>query len=229
MVNIFIANLDWDVTSEDLKTTFSAFGSVAYAHVVYEKKTKRSKGFGYVEMEEMDNALAAIDALNEVDVNGRKLDVKLASPKTNRPEKKEYVAKPFEKKPFKKFDDNRGGGSSYGSGNKYGNSGGYGSKPSFNKPGQGDSNAMKSVFDKLPGKGEEISLKSTSNKNFDSLPDGKNQSRSEIKTDYKSDYKTDEKPDFKPDYSSENRTEEKSDYKLESKPERIMRPRRKNM
>ena len=57
MVNIFIANLDWEITSEDLKTTFSAFGPVNYAHVVYEKETKRSKGFGYVEMEETDHAI----------------------------------------------------------------------------------------------------------------------------------------------------------------------------
>lgn len=102
MVNIFIANLDWEITSEDLKTTFSAFGPVNYAHVVYEKETKRSKGFGYVEMEETDHAINAINALNGMEINGRKLDVKIASPKGNRPPKKEVVKKPFEKKPFEK-------------------------------------------------------------------------------------------------------------------------------
>lgn len=102
MVNIFIANLDWEITSEDLKTTFSAFGPVSYAHVVYEKETKRSKGFGYVEMEETDHAINAINALNGMEINGRKLDVKIASPKGNRPPKKEVVKKPFEKKPFEK-------------------------------------------------------------------------------------------------------------------------------
>ena len=51
MVNVFIANLDWSITSEDLMTTFSSFGKVTYAHVVYERETKRSKGFGYIEME----------------------------------------------------------------------------------------------------------------------------------------------------------------------------------
>lgn len=106
MVNIFIANLDWEITSEDLKTTFSAFGPVTYAHVVYEKDTKRSKGFGYVEMEETDHAINAINALNGMEVNGRKLDVKIASPKGNRPIKKvEEEKKPFQKKPFNK--DNR--------------------------------------------------------------------------------------------------------------------------
>jgi RNA recognition motif-containing protein len=89
MINIFIANLDWEITSEDLRTTFSSFGPVHYAHVVFEKDTKRSRGFGYVEMEEADHAINAITALNGMEINGRKLDVKIASPKENRPAKKE--------------------------------------------------------------------------------------------------------------------------------------------
>lgn len=97
MTNIFIANLDFGITSSDLEATFSQFGDVSYAHVVYDKKTKKSKGFGYVEMEDTDEAIRAIEALNGMDVNGRKLDVKIASPKGARPEKKV-----FEKKPFKK-------------------------------------------------------------------------------------------------------------------------------
>ena len=94
MVNIFIANLDWEITSDDLRTTFSSFGPVLYAHVVFEKETKRSKGFGYVEMAETDHAINAINALNGMEINGRKLDVKIASPKGNRPVKtKEEVKK----------------------------------------------------------------------------------------------------------------------------------------
>lgn len=85
MVNIFIANLDWSITSEDLMATFSSFGKVEYAHVVYERKTKRSRGFGYVEMESTEEAIRAIEALNGMEVNDRKLDVKIASPKENRP------------------------------------------------------------------------------------------------------------------------------------------------
>jgi len=87
MVNIFIANLDWSITSEDLKATFSTFGEVTYAHVVYEKETKRSKGFGYIEMLSTDEAIKAIEALNGLEVNGRPIDVKIASPKDNRPKK----------------------------------------------------------------------------------------------------------------------------------------------
>ncbi len=88
MTNLFIANLDWEITSEDLMSTFSTFGQVSYAHVVYDKKTKKSKGFGYVEMEDSDAAINAINALNGMEVNGRKIDVKIASPKSNRPIKK---------------------------------------------------------------------------------------------------------------------------------------------
>ena len=108
MVNIFIANLDWGITSEDLKTTFSAFGPVHYAHVVYDKETKKSKGYGYVEMESAEQAINAIEALNGLEVNGRKLDVKIASPKANRPQKKEQVPgkkSPHFKKPYS--NDNR--------------------------------------------------------------------------------------------------------------------------
>src|SRR5690554_6763972 len=86
MTNIFIANLDFGITSDDLRATFSQFGEVSYAHVVYDNKTKKSKGYGYVEMENLSEANAAIGALNGMDVNGRVLDVKLATPKDKRPQ-----------------------------------------------------------------------------------------------------------------------------------------------
>lgn len=87
MVNIFIANLDWGITSEDLKTTFSTFGEVTYAHVVYDRETKKSKGYGYVEMTNSSEGINAIEALNGVEINGRAIDVKIASPKENRRKK----------------------------------------------------------------------------------------------------------------------------------------------
>ena len=83
MVNIFIAILDWSITSDDLRSTFESFGEVEYAHVVYEKDTQRSRGFGYVEMKNTESAINAIEALNGI--NGRAIDVKIASPKGNRP------------------------------------------------------------------------------------------------------------------------------------------------
>ena len=93
MVNIFIANLDWSITSEDLLSTFSTFGEVSYAHVVFEKETKRSKGFGYVEMNNSDEAIRAIEALNGMEINGRSIDVKIASSKENRRSSKKTATK----------------------------------------------------------------------------------------------------------------------------------------
>ena len=98
MINIFIANFDWEVTSEDLHQTFSTFGKVTYAHVVYDRKTKRSMGYGYVEMENSDEGINAIQALNGLEVNGRPIDVKVASPKGNRPKKKTPPKKTNEEK-----------------------------------------------------------------------------------------------------------------------------------
>lgn len=109
MTNIFIANLDWEISSEDLRATFSAFGAVHYAHVVFDRVTKKSKGFGYIEMESADEAIAAIEALKGLEVNGRKLDVKIASPKGNRPEPK--PATTLENKKFQKpFNKNKPSG-----------------------------------------------------------------------------------------------------------------------
>ena len=129
MTNIFIANLDWEISSSDLQATFSAFGEVHLAHVVFDGKTKKSKGFGYVEMVSAEEAIKAIQALNGFEVNGRKLDVKIASPKANRPkpEDKPVYKKPFGSKPAyggggqKRYGNNSGGG---GGGFRSGSSGG---------------------------------------------------------------------------------------------------------
>ncbi|MCT4560764.1 MAG: RNA-binding protein [Crocinitomicaceae bacterium] len=121
MTNIFIANLDWEISSEDLHATFSAFGKVSYAHVVFDRVTKKSKGYGYVEMDNAEEAIVAIEALKGLEVNGRKLDVKIASPKGSRPEKQEAVN--LQNKKFSKpFNKNRGGG---GGGHRSGGGGGY--------------------------------------------------------------------------------------------------------
>lgn len=147
MTNIFIANLDWEITSEDLQATFSAFGAVHLAHVVFDAKTKQSKGFGYVEMESAEEAINAIQALNGFEVNGRKLDVKIASPKANRPKPEDKPKKPaygnkqggFQKK----FNNNgprqggQGGGGGYRSNDRNSNDRGS----SYNREGgSGNSN-----------------------------------------------------------------------------------------
>lgn len=106
MTNIFIANLDWEITSEDLFATFSTFGKVNLAHVVYDSKTRKSKGFGYVEMFEVEDAVAAIQALNGLEINERKIDVKIASPKGNRPKRDNDKDRSLFKKP-KFFNGNK--------------------------------------------------------------------------------------------------------------------------
>ena len=147
MTNIFIANLDWEITSEDLQATFSAFGAVHLAHVVFDAKTKQSKGFGYVEMESAEEAINAIQALNGFEVNGRKLDVKIASPKANRPKPEDKPKKPaYGSKPGgfqKKFNNNgprqggHGGGGGYRSNDRNSNDRGS----SYNREGgSGNSN-----------------------------------------------------------------------------------------
>lgn len=107
MINIFIANLDFGITSDDLRATFSQFGEVSYAHVVYDKQTKKSKGYGYIEMDNDNEARAAISALNGLEIQGRKIDVKEALPKGERPknettEKKETFKPNRPKRPMVK-------------------------------------------------------------------------------------------------------------------------------
>ena len=136
MTNIFIANLDWEISSEDLHATFSAFGSVSYAHVVFDRVTKKSKGYGYVEMESTDEAIVAIEALKGLEVNGRKLDVKIASPKGSRPEKTDLSTKKFQK-PFNKKPQGSGNGGYRPSGNNNAGNSQYSKRPRIQSANQG--------------------------------------------------------------------------------------------
>ncbi len=80
-MNIFVANLDYNVSVDELKNMFAAYGEVANAKIITEFGSGRSKGFGFVEMPENTEAEAAIEALNEHKINGRALVVKEAKPK----------------------------------------------------------------------------------------------------------------------------------------------------
>ncbi len=85
MVNIYVGNLAWACTNEDLMQLFSSHGQVARAQVVMDRETGRSRGFGFVEMPNREEALAAIEALNATDMNGRPLTVNEAKPREPRP------------------------------------------------------------------------------------------------------------------------------------------------
>jgi len=76
---LYVGNLAWGVTDDDLSTLFSDFGSVASAVVITDRETGRSRGFGFVELE--DGADQAIEALNGQDVQGRPLRVNEAQSK----------------------------------------------------------------------------------------------------------------------------------------------------
>ena len=83
-MNIYVGNLAFSVTEEDLKKAFEAFGQVASANVIKDQYSNQSKGFGFVEMPETSEAQAAIAALNGKELNGRAINVNEARPKTDR-------------------------------------------------------------------------------------------------------------------------------------------------
>jgi cold-inducible RNA-binding protein len=81
---LFIGNLDYTVTSEELKQIFSEFGNVVDAVVITDRETRRSRGFGFVEFGSEDEAKKAVEAMNGKDVKGRKINVNEAKPQENR-------------------------------------------------------------------------------------------------------------------------------------------------
>ncbi|MCE9534710.1 MAG: RNA-binding protein [Planctomycetes bacterium] len=85
MVNIYVGNLVWACTSDDLLKLFGTYGTVARAQVVMDRETGRSRGFGFVEMANPEEAQAAIAALNGSECNGRPLTVNEAKPREPRP------------------------------------------------------------------------------------------------------------------------------------------------
>jgi len=80
-MNIFVAKLDYGTQSHNLQEAFEAFGTVTSASVITDKMTGRSKGFGFVEMEDDAEAMAAIRALNDSELGGRTIVVKKAEPR----------------------------------------------------------------------------------------------------------------------------------------------------
>jgi len=81
---LYVGNLPYNVSSSDLQTLFSAHGTVQSAEVISDRMTGRSKGFGFVEMSNDEEADAAIAALNGQDHNGRTLTVNEARPREQR-------------------------------------------------------------------------------------------------------------------------------------------------
>lgn len=82
---LYVGNLAYSVTSSVLEELFSHYGSVASAQVIQDRETGRSKGFGFVEMSNDNEANAAIEALHQQDHEGRPLTVNEARPREDRP------------------------------------------------------------------------------------------------------------------------------------------------
>ena len=101
-MNIYVGNLSYEVTEEDLKQAFEAFGEVESAKIIKDKYTDRSKGFGFVEMSDNAGAQSALDDLNDTELKGRSLKVNKARPRS----------------------DSRGGRGGYGGGRRGGSPGG---------------------------------------------------------------------------------------------------------
>ena len=86
-MRIYVGNLPYSVTDEDLQETFSAFGALASAEVVKDKFSGQSKGFGFVDMPNHAEADTAIRALHDQPLKGRKLTVNEARPRPERPQR----------------------------------------------------------------------------------------------------------------------------------------------
>ncbi len=83
-MNIFVAKLNYDTQEDDLREVFEGFGAVDSVKIINDKFTGRSKGFGFVEMPNDDEAQAAIDDLNDSELDGRTIVVKKAEPREDR-------------------------------------------------------------------------------------------------------------------------------------------------
>jgi cold-inducible RNA-binding protein len=80
-MNIYVGNLSYEVTEEDLRLAFEPFGKVESASIIKDKYSGQSKGFGFVEMPAKAEAQSAIDGLNGKDLKGRTLNVNEARPR----------------------------------------------------------------------------------------------------------------------------------------------------
>jgi RNA recognition motif-containing protein len=128
-MNIFVTKLDFNTDSEGLRTAFEAYGAVDSAKVINDRFTGKSRGFGFVEMPDDEQAVNAIESLNESDLNGSIIVVKQAEPRER----------------HSSGDRSRGGYSERR--NDYGGGRGRGGQDRDNKGGQRDDSRRKRDYD----------------------------------------------------------------------------------
>ena len=80
-MNIYVGNLSFNVTEDDLRAAFQAFGTVEKAAIITDKMSGQPRGFGFVEMPNKDEAVKAISGLNGKDIKGRNIKVNEAQPR----------------------------------------------------------------------------------------------------------------------------------------------------
>jgi RNA recognition motif-containing protein len=86
-MNIYVGNLSFNTTEEQLRQAFESFGEIKSVAIITDKFTGEPRGFAFVEMPDKNAATAAISGLNGQDLNGRKLNINEARPKTDRPDR----------------------------------------------------------------------------------------------------------------------------------------------
>ncbi len=111
-MNLFVAKLSSSTTGDDLNEIFSAHGEVTSAKVIIDRQTGNSKGFGFVEMPNDDEANSAIAALNETELDGNQIVVKEANPREERPRRDSRGGGGYQSRGggYQRGGDRRGGG-----------------------------------------------------------------------------------------------------------------------
>ena len=116
-MNLYISNLSYNVSDEDLRQLFADYGEITSAKVIMDRETGRSRGFGFVELSDDELAKKAIEELNQASYDGKVINITEARPREDRGDR------------GGRFNNNRGGGYGSNRGGGYGSNrgGGYGS------------------------------------------------------------------------------------------------------
>ena len=116
-MNLYISNLSYNISDEDLRLLFADYGEITSAKVYYGQRTGRSRGFGFVELSDDELAKKAIEELNQASYDGKVINITEARPREDRGDR------------GGRFNNNRGGGYGSNRGGGYGSNrgGGYGS------------------------------------------------------------------------------------------------------
>ena len=116
-MNLYISNLSYNISDEDLRLLFADYGEITSAKVIMDRETGRSRGFGFVELSDDELAKKAIEELNQASYHGKVINITEARPREDRGDR------------GGRFNNNRGGGYGSNRGGGYGSNrgGGYGS------------------------------------------------------------------------------------------------------